>query len=257
MKKRIDEILVSRGFFPSRSSARDGILFGRVKVNGKMVSKAGKVTDENSKIEVEGKTYVSRGAYKLIKGLDEFKIDLSGKVCCDLGSSTGGFTQVMIEKGAKCVYAVDVGVGELKINDSRIVKMEKTNARFLKKHDFDLPIDFVSCDLSFISLKYILPVIKEILSEDGSAICLVKPQFEVGIQGIKNGIVRSKRIHLQVLKDMLDFAQCEGFKIGGLTFSPVKGGSGNIEFLMELNKHFTGSFDVENVVDSAWIELEE
>ncbi len=256
MKKRVDEVLVSRGFFSSRNRARDEVLFGRVKVNGKMVLKAGKLIDEDSKIEIDGKVYVSRGAYKLLKGLDEFKIDLSGKVCCDLGASTGGFTEVMLERGARCVYAVDVGEGELKINDPRIIKMEKTNARFLKKSNFELPIDFVSCDLSFISLKYILPVIKEILSEDGISVCLVKPQFESGVKGIKNGIVRSKITHLQVLKDILNFAQNEGLKIGGLTFSPIKGGSGNIEFLMELNKNFAGPFDVESVVDSAWIELE-
>ncbi len=255
MKKRVDEVLVSRGLFPSRSRARDEVLFGRVKVNGKMVSKAGKLIDEDSKIEIDGTIYVSRGAYKLIKGLDEFKIDLSGKVCCDLGASTGGFTQVMLERGARVVYAVDVGE-ELKIKDPRIIKMERTNARFLKKSDFELPIDFVSCDLSFISLKHILPVIKEILSEDGISVCLVKPQFEVG-KRIKNGIVRSKAVHLQVLKDILNFAQDNGFKVGGLTFSPIKGGSGNIEFLMELNKNFVGSFDVEGVVDSAWSEMEE
>ncbi len=255
MKKRVDEVLVSRGLFPSRSRARDEVLFGRVKVNGKMVSKAGKLIDEDSKIEIDGTIYVSRGAYKLIKGLDEFKIDLSGKVCCDLGASTGGFTQVMLERGARVVYAVDVGE-ELKIKDPRIIKMERTNARFLKKSDFELPIDFVSCDLSFISLKHILPVIKEILSEDGISVCLVKPQFEVG-KRIKNGIVRSKAVHLQVLKDILNFAQDKGFKVGGLTFSPIKGGSGNIEFLMELNKNFVGSFDVESVVDSAWSEMEE
>lgn len=255
MKKRVDEILVSRGFFSSRSRARDEVLFGRIKVNGKMISKAGKLIDEDSKIEFDGKTYVSRGAYKLLKGLDEFKIDLLNKTCCDLGSSTGGFTQVMIERGAKRVYAVDVGIGELKIKDPKIVPMENINARFLKKTDFDLPIDFVSCDLSFISLKHILPVIRQILSEDGISICLVKPQFETGTR-VKNGIVRSKAIHVEVLKNIVDFAQAEGFKVGGLTFSPIKGGSGNIEFLMELNDNFNGQFDVESVVDSAWIELE-
>ncbi|MCL4408559.1 MAG: TlyA family RNA methyltransferase [Thermotogae bacterium] len=255
MKKRVDEVLVSRGLFPSRNRAREEVLFGRIKVNGKMVSKAGKLIEENSKIEVDGKTYVSRGSYKLLKGLDEFKIDLTGKVCCDLGSSTGGFTQVMIERGAIRVYAIDVGSGELKIKDPRIVLMEKTNARFLKRRDFELPINFVSCDLSFISLKHILPVINEILDECGISVCLVKPQFETGAR-VKSGIVRSKHTHVEILKEMLRFAQSEGFKIGGLTFSPIKGGSGNIEFLMELNKNFTGSFDVERVVNSAWIELE-
>lgn len=256
MKKRADELLVIRGLFQSRSRARDEILSGKIKINGKIVSKAGKEIDEKSKIEISGKSYVSRGAYKLLKALDEFQIVLDGKVCCDLGSSTGGFTQVMLERKAKHVYAVDVGEGELKIKDPRIFLMEKRNARFLKKSDFDLPIDFLTCDLSFISLKLIIPVIAEITQNEGIAVCLVKPQFEAGIGKTKNGVIKSKDVHVEVLEDILNFSKNIGLKVGGLTFSPIRGGSGNIEFLMNLNKTHDEIFDVRNIVNSAWTELE-
>lgn len=257
MKKRADELLVIKGFFESRSRARDEILAGKIKVNGKIVSKAGKAVDESSKIEFAGKSYVSRGAYKLLKALDEFKIDLEGKICCDLGSSTGGFTQVMLERNAKRVYAVDVGEGEMKIKDPRIFLMEKRNARFLKKRDFDLQIDFLTCDLSFISLKLIIPVIAEIIGKEGISVCLVKPQFEAGIGKTKSGVIKSRDIHVEVLEDIIDFSKNAGLKIGGLTFSPIKGGNGNIEFLMELNSVHDGIFDVQGIVNSAWTELEE
>ncbi len=257
MRKRIDELLFENGYFYSRSRAKEEILSGNIEVDGKICSKAGMVVDGNVKISIKEKNpYVSRGAYKLLKAVGEFSIDLSGKVCCDLGASTGGFTQVMLEKGAICVYAVDVGHGDFRIKDPRVILKEKTNARFLKKDDFDQEIDFISCDLSFISLKLILPVLREILSFNGRAVCLIKPQFEVGAGKIGNGIVRSTELHIEVIEEIVKFAKDMGFEIGGLTFSPIKGSSGNIEFLIELNHFESKKLDVLEVVNSSWIELE-
>ncbi len=251
MKKRLDELLFLRGLCETRSKAKDEILRGKVYVNGVQILKGGKMVEEDAIITIEDKIYVSRGAYKLIKALDEFKITLDGKVCCDIGASTGGFTQVMLERGAKRVYAIDVASGEFRLKDPKIVLMEKTNARFLKKEDFDLLPDFIACDLSFISLKKILPVIREILKEDGMAVCLLKPQFEVGPGRVRDGIVKSKDLHLETIRDILNFANDLNFKVSGLTFSPIKGGSGNIEFLIELNGK-DKPFDIERVVEFAW-----
>ncbi len=252
MKKRIDELLILRGLCKTRSRARDEILRGKVYVNGIPVSKSGKMVNEDAIITIEDKVYVSRGAYKLLKALDEFEISLDGKVCCDIGASTGGFTQVMLERGAKKIYAIDVASGEFRLKDPKIVLMERTNARFLKKTDFDPSPDFIACDLSFISLKKILPVIKEeILKEDGIAVCLLKPQFEVGPGKVNDGIVKSKDLHLETIRDIFDFARNLNFKISGFTFSPIKGGSGNIEFLIEFNGK-TKPFDIEQVVEFAW-----
>jgi len=257
LKKRVDELLVEQGYFTSRNRARDEILSGNVKINGATFTKPGKLVNEDVSISLEDKTYyVSRGAYKLLKALDEFEIKLSNKVCYDFGSSTGGFTQVMLERGATHVYAVDIGHGELKVEDPRITLMEGTNVRSLKREDFDRRCDFIACDLSFISLKLILPVLKEMIDLHGEAVCLIKPQFEVGLDKIKRGVVRSKELHLAVLEGIIDEAKKVGFKIGGLTFSPIRGGDGNIEFLIELNYNESKSFDLLNVVNSAWITLE-
>lgn len=251
MKKRVDELLLLRGLCTTRSKAKDEILRGRVYVNGVVVRKGGKLVEEDALITLDDKVYVSRGAYKIIKALDEFGIDLNGKVCCDLGASTGGFSQVMLERGAKRIYAIDVASGEFRLSDPKIVLMERTNVRFLKREDFDFPIDFVACDLSFISLKKVLPVIKEILEANGTAVCLLKPQFEVGIDKVKSGIVKSKGLHIEAIINVLNFARDVGFRVSGLTFSPIKGGSGNIEFLIELNGK-NKPFDIERVVDFAW-----
>ncbi len=249
------------GLFPSQSRAKAEILEGNVIVDDRLATKAGKFVDGSVKIEVKKKDpYVSRGAHKLIRALDEFEIDLENKICCDLGASTGGFTHVMLERGAKRVYAVDVGYGQFAWRlrkDPRVDLMERTNARFLKPDDFDLPIDFVSCDLSFISLKHILPVIKaSILRGRGEAICLVKPQFEAGRERLKKGVVRYREVHESVLEEITLFARKTGFSIGGLTHSPIKGPAGNIEFLMELRFENDLDFDLHGTVDSAWNSLE-
>ncbi len=260
MKKRLDELLTERGFFPSQSRAKAEILEGNVAVNGRVICKAGKFVDEKVEISIKKRSpYVSRGAYKLLKALDEFKIDLTGKVCADFGASTGGFTQVMLERGAKKVYSVDVGYGQLawKLrNDSKVVVKERTNARFITSKDFEEALDFISCDLSFISLKLVLPVVNELLKSHGSSVCLIKPQFEAGRERLKKGVVKSKEVHLDVLRNILDFAKKTGFSVGGLTYSPLRGPAGNVEFLVYLNfEDEEVAFDVKSVVDSAWESL--
>ncbi len=259
VKKRLDELLAERRIFPSQSRAKAEILEGNVKVNGTVVWKAGKFVDEKAEIIVKKRSpYVSRGAYKLLKALDEFEIDLNQKICCDFGASTGGFTQVMLERGAKKIYSVDVGYGQLawKLrNDPRVVVRERTNVRFLTSEKFDEIPDFISCDLSFISLRLVLPVVKRLLNNKGEAVCLVKPQFEAGRERIKKGVVRSKEVHVDVLENILNFAKEVGFSIGGLTYSPLKGPAGNIEFLVFLNFESESNFDVRSVVNSAWESL--
>lgn len=259
LKKRLDELLAERGIFPSQSRSKAEILEGNVMVNGAIVRKAGKFIDEKAEILIKKRSpYVSRGAYKLLKALDEFKIDLSEKVCCDFGASTGGFTQVMLERGAKKIYSVDVGYGQFawKLrNDPRVIVKERTNVRFLTPEKFDELPDFISCDLSFISLRLVLPVVKKLLSDKGETICLVKPQFEAGRERIKKGVVRSKEVHLDVLENILQFAKEIGFSIGGLTYSPLKGPAGNIEFLAFLNFEHESNFDARSVVNSAWENL--
>ena len=265
MKKRLDELLVERGLFPSQNRAKAEILEGNVFVDGQLIDKAGKKVREDVEIRLKKKSpYVSRGAYKLLKAIEEFKIDLKDKICGDFGASTGGFSQVMLEKGAKKVYAVDVGYGQLSWKlrkDPRVVVMEKTNVRFLRRGDFKDEMDFISCDLSFISLKLILPVVKNIIAKGGESVCLVKPQFEAGRENLRKGVVRSKKVHLHVLSDVMNFAREVGFDVKGLTFSPIKGPAGNIEFLLHLTskeenkKENEKIFDPAEVVNLAWKEL--
>lgn len=261
LKKRLDELLVKRGLFQSQSRAKAEILEGNVIVNGVIAKKAGKPVSDDIKIELKKKSpYVSRGAYKLIKALDNFEIDLDGKVCCDLGASTGGFTQVMLERDAKKVYAVDVGYGQFawKLrNDPRVILKERTNARFLTSEDFDEKIEFITCDLSFISLRLILPVVKTLLDLNGSAVCLVKPQFEAGRNRTKKGVVKSKEIHVDVLKDTIKFAKETDLYLKDLTYSPIKGPAGNIEFLAYFDFEIEKEIDVNAVVDLAWKDLME
>ncbi len=261
LKKRLDELLVERGFFHSQSRAKAEILEGNVIVNGQLADKAGKKVNDDVEIQLKKKSpYVSRGAHKLLKAIEEFKIDLKGKVCADFGASTGGFTQVMLENGAQKVYSVDVGYGQFSWklrNDPRVVVMERTNARFLKKEDFSDEIDFISCDLSFISLRLILPVVKEVLVSKGESVCLVKPQFEAGRENLKKGVVRSKEVHTNVLNGVISFSRGIGFSVKGLTFSPIKGPAGNVEFLLHL-KNTQGEDEEakpEEVVKRAWEAL--
>lgn len=242
MKKRLDVLLVERGLFPSREKAKAVIMAGQVYVNNQKADKPGADLPEDAAIEVRGETlaYVSRGGLKLEKAMQVFPIGLNGKCCMDIGASTGGFTDCMLQNGAAKVYAVDVGYGQLawKLRtDERVVNLERTNIRYVTKEQVPEPIDFLSIDVSFISLKLVLPVAGRLLSETGQAVCLVKPQFEAGREKVgKNGVVRESKTHMEVVESACGYARENGFAVCGLDFSPVKGPEGNIEYLMYLKK---------------------
>ena len=240
-KKRLDVLLVERGFVETRTKAQAIIMSGLVYVSGQKADKPGMSFDENSEIEVRGATcpYVSRGGLKLEKALRDFGVDPTGYVCSDSGASTGGFTDCLLQQGAKKVFAIDVGYGQLdwKIrSDPRVVVMERTNVRYVTPEQLGEPLDLSVVDVSFISLKIVLPVIKTFLKENsGQVLCLIKPQFEAGKEKVgKKGVVRDPAVHKEVLDDFVSLTNEIGFKILGLTFSPVKGPEGNIEFLAHL-----------------------
>lgn len=243
MKERLDVILVKRGLAPSREKAKAILMTGSVFVDGQREDKAGSVFDE-SKIHIEikgsGLKYVSRGGLKLEKAMERFPIALSHAVCMDIGASTGGFTDCMLQSGAELVYAVDVGHGQLawKLrNDERVVCMEKTNFRYVMPEDIGRRIDFASVDVSFISLTKILIPARNLLQEQGHMVCLIKPQFEAGRDKVgKKGVVRDPAVHKEVIRKVIDYADLVGFKIMGLTYSPIKGPEGNIEYLIYLEK---------------------
>jgi 23S rRNA (cytidine1920-2'-O)/16S rRNA (cytidine1409-2'-O)-methyltransferase len=242
-KERLDVLLVERGFFESREKAKAAVMAGLVSVAGERCDKPGTKLAEDVAISVKGELhpYVSRGGLKLEKALRTFGIDLRDKVMMDIGASTGGFTDCALQHGARLVYAIDVGYGQLAWSlrqDKRVVVMERTNFRHLdpEKFSHELP-DAASIDVSFISLKLILPVLYRFLKEGGDVIALVKPQFEAGKENVgKNGIVRDPQIHLQVLREIAGFAATLGFRIEGVSYSPITGGEGNIEFLLHLKK---------------------
>ena len=243
MKERLDVLLVNKGLAPSREKAKALIMAGEVFVDGNREDKAGaSFNPEGINIEVRSKQlkYVSRGGFKLEKAMDVWGIDLSGKVCMDIGSSTGGFTDCMLQNGAVKVYSVDVGRGQLdwKLrNDERVVVMEQTNFRFLTPADIPEKIDFASVDVSFISLDKILIPARNLLSDHGRIVALIKPQFEAGKGKVgKNGVVRDISVHEEVIERAVSFADFVGFKILGIDFSPIKGPEGNIEYLMSLEK---------------------
>ena len=243
MKERLDVLLVKQGLAESREKAKAIIMSGNVFVDGQREDKAGSMfAEEKIKIEVKGSTlkYVSRGGLKLEKAMETFALDLTDKVCMDIGASTGGFTDCMLQNGAKKVYAVDVGHGQLawKLrNDERVVCMEKTNFRYMVREDIQDDLDFASVDVSFISLSKILPPAKALLKPEAEMVCLIKPQFEAGREKVgKKGVVREPEIHLEVIENVLGFAREAGFSILHLTFSPVKGPEGNIEYLVHLKK---------------------
>lgn len=243
MKERLDVLLVSRGLAASREKAKTVIMAGDVFVNGQREDKAGSVFDsEKSVIEVRGKQlrYVSRGGLKLEKAVEEFDLGLPGKICMDIGASTGGFTDCMLQNGAAKVYAVDVGHGQLdwKLrNDDRVVCMEKTNFRYMQPTDIADKIDFESCDVSFISLTKIFLPARALLKNEGRIVCLIKPQFEAGKEKVgKKGVVRDKAVHREVVEKIVKFAKICGFVILRLDFSPVKGPEGNIEYLIYMQK---------------------
>ena len=234
MKKRLDVLLVEKGLAPSREKAKAYIMEGKVFVENQREDKPGTNFDENSKIELHGKklAYVSRGGLKLEKALKTFPVKLDGAVCMDIGASTGGFTDCMLQNGASKVFSVDVGYGQFDWSlrqDPRVVLMEKTNVRYLKPEDIGEQLDFASCDVSFISLSKILPAIFPILTDDGTMVCLIKPQFEAGRENVgKRGVVKNPKVHRDVIAEVFGFTEALGFAVKGLTFSPIKGPNGNI-----------------------------
>lgn len=242
MKKRIDVLLFERGLAPSREKARTLIMAGSVYVNNQKFDKPGDTVSDDAEIEVRGSTlkYVSRGGLKLEKAMQLFPIDLNGKICMDIGASTGGFTDCMLQNGAQKVYSVDVGYGQLAWQlrqDPRVVNLERTNARYLTREQVPEEIDFFSVDVSFISLRIILPAVRPLLRDGGQAVCLIKPQFEAGREKVgKKGVVRDRAVHQEVVETICRFALENGYSVLGLTFSPVKGPEGNIEYLAYLEK---------------------
>ena len=240
MKVRLDQFVFEEGYTESRQRAQALIMSGVVYVNNQKVDKSGYMVKDTDKVEVRGKDlkYVSRGGYKLEKAIELYGLDLKDKICMDIGASTGGFTDCMLQNGAQKVYSVDVGYGQLawKLRtDERVVNMEKTNIRNVTAENLEEKINFFSVDVSFISLKHIFPVAYAISTEDVTGACLVKPQFEAGKEKVgKKGVVREPAIHKEVLDDFVKLTEEIGFTILGLTFSPVKGPEGNIEFLAHL-----------------------
>ncbi len=251
-KERLDVILVQKGLVESRDKAKRTIMAGLVTVDGQIEDKAGQKFDPEQEFVVKQKLcpYVSRGGLKLEKAMEVFPIQLKDAICMDMGASTGGFTDCMLQNGASKVYALDVGYGQLDYKlrvDPRVINMEKTNIRYL---DTDLildPIDFVSIDVSFISVKHMFPVVKKVLRENGHMVCLIKPQFEAGREQVgKNGIVRDPEVHREVIEKVLGYAMENGLKPIGLSFSPVKGTKGNIEYLLYAENVVANDVDVKS-----------
>lgn len=242
MKKRLDILVTERGLAESREKAKTFIMAGQVYVDGQKADKPGDTFSEDAAVEVRGKglPYVSRGGLKLEKAMREFGLQLQGRTCMDIGASTGGFTDCMLQNGAQRVYSVDVGYGQLAWSlrtDPRVVNLERTNARYLTREQVPEEINFFSVDVSFISLTLILPAVRPLLAEHGQAVCLIKPQFEAGREKVgKKGVVRDKAVHEEVIEKIRSFALENGFSVLGLTFSPVKGPEGNIEYLIYLER---------------------
>lgn len=247
MKERLDVLLVKRNLAESREKAKAIIMSGNVFVEDQREDKAGTTFPEDVKIEVRGHVmpYVSRGGLKLEKAIKNFDVSVEGKVCTDVGSSTGGFTDCMLQNGAVQVFAIDVGRGQLdwKLRqDPRVVCMEKTNIRYVTRDQIADPIEFASIDVAFISLTKVLEPVKELLTPDGEIVALIKPQFEAGREQVgKKGVVRDKAVHLEVVEKILDYAAGIGFQILNLEFSPIKGPEGNIEYLVHLKNHEEGT----------------
>ena len=254
---RLDIYLTEEGLASSRSAAQAMIMAGDVYIDGQKAMKAGEAVKGNERIEVRGKAarYVSRGGLKLEKALKVFPITLDEQVCMDIGASTGGFTDCMLQNGAARVYSVDVGYGQLawKLRqDERVVNLERTNIRYLTSEELDSIPQFFSVDVSFISLKLVLPVIYSLISDDGEGVCLIKPQFEAGREKVgKKGVVREKSTHIEVIESVLEFARETGFSVLGLDYSPVRGPECNIEYLMYIKKsnECGQEFDVPRLVD--------
>ena len=264
-KKRLDVAMVEQGLAESRQKDQAIIMAGQVYVNGQKVDKAGAPVTEDAAIEVRGKTlrYVSRGGLKLEKAMQLWPITLKGFICADIGASTGGFTDCMLQNGAQKVYAVDVGYGQLdwKLRgDPRVVCMERTNARYLTHEQIPQELDFASVDVSFISLGLILPALDGLLSPEGEAVCLVKPQFEAGREKVgKKGVVRDPAVHLEVLEAFLHHAKGNHFTVLGITYSPIRGPEGNIEYLGYLRhgQGTPGDFSLPEIVEASHSQLKD
>ena len=259
MKKRLDMLMMERALAPSREKAKAYIMAGDVYVDGQKEDKAGTMFPETVKIEVRGNTlpYVSRGGLKLEKAMKNFDVTLKDKVCMDVGASTGGFTDCMLQNGAVKVYSIDVGYGQLdwKLrNDPRVVCMEKTNIRYVVPEDLEGPADFSSIDVSFISLTKVLLPVRNLLTEEGEIVCLIKPPFEAGREKVgKKGVVRDPAVHQEVIEKVRDYAMSISMEPCHLSFSPIKGPEGNIEYLLHLKKHPEGN----QVSDSLQVSVEE
>lgn len=260
MKKRLDVLLVEQGLADSREKAKAIIMSGIVYVDNNKEDKAGTTFEETARIEVRGNTlkYVSRGGLKLEKAMNNFGVTLEGKVCMDVGASTGGFTDCMLQNGSVKVYSVDVGHGQLawKLrNDERVVCMEKTNIRYVTPDDIDDVIEFASIDVSFISLTKVLPAVRELMTPDGEIVCLIKPQFEAGREKVgKKGVVRELSTHIEVVQMIVDYARANGFRTLHLSYSPIKGPEGNIEYLLHITKDESREneeFDIRALVEES------
>lgn len=256
MKERLDVILVNQGHAPSREKAKAIIMSGNVYVNGQKEDKAGSQFDESKiQLEVRGSQlkYVSRGGLKLEKAMESWGISLVGSICMDIGASTGGFTDCMLQNGAVKVYSVDVGHGQLawKLrNDERVVCMEKTNFRYMVPEDIEDALDFASVDVSFISLTKILIPARNLLKDGGRMVCLIKPQFEAGKDKVgKKGVVRERSVHEEVVRKILDYADSIGFEVIDLEYSPIKGPEGNIEYLMYIQKDALRSLELAELTE--------
>lgn len=265
-KQRLDAELVSRGIIQSRERAKAEIMAGKVYVNGQKADKAGELVTPADNIEFRGEQlkYVSRGGLKLEKAMELYGFRLDGKVCMDVGASTGGFTDCMLQSGASKVYSVDVGYGQLAWNlrqSEKVVNLERTNIRYITKEQVPDTVDFVSIDVSFISLGLVIPVLPPLLADDAMMVCLVKPQFEAGREKVgKHGVVRDPATHIEVLERVVGFAKKSGFGIVGIEFSPIKGPQGNIEYLMVLSRSkpeldISGD-DIRKLVESSHDELD-
>ena len=256
MKTRLDVYLVERGYATSRERAKSIIMSGSVFVNNQRSDKAGDMISDDAVVEVRGGElkYVSRGGLKLEKAIAEFGISLEGKICMDVGASTGGFTDCMLQNGSQKVYSVDVGYGQLawKLrSDERVTNLERTNIRYVTREQVPDELDFSSIDVAFISLKLVLPVVKELLKNNGTGVALIKPQFEAGREKVgKKGVVREPGTHIEVINNVLEFTRDMGLNVSAVTFSPIRGPEGNIEYLMYFSKNGEDNeIDVEKIVE--------
>lgn len=268
-KYRLDVLLVEKGLVSSREKAKSLIMAGKVYSGNNRLEKPGMIVDPEIELKIKGDglPYVSRGGFKLAKAIKVFNLSFAGSVVADIGASTGGFTDCALQNGAKKVYAIDVGYGQLdwKLrNDERVISLERTNARYLNEDSLPEKVDWIVCDVSFISVRKIFPAMASILKKNGQIIILIKPQFEAGQENVgKKGVVKDPEVHKKVIRDVLTAAEQIGFKVLGLDYSPIRGPEGNIEFLAWLRKSKAeaGKFvewtdEVDRVVDNAWPETE-